>query len=405
VIKFVNRLHSPTLYLRAPEEDVLLLCMRRQFTWEQLEQLRALLTKTLDWDYLLALADRHGITGILHDNLTSYFGELIPTSRKAALQNQYETLKMTNLILVTELRRTLRLFADEGIPAVPLKGPLLAFMVYKNPLWRECSDLDILVHKEHLENAQQLLESVGYQTIDLGKRKLIGLKAAIEEDYHVSLKHSRSGIVIELHWSVVTTPSLFEMDAHAFWANLTTITSDGVSFLTPAPEDLLLILAVHGVKHRWYQLKWLYDIAEFIYRYPEIDWQKLICKAEHVGVRRIALLNLWMAHSLLQVALPNSILEYIESDEIIKPGSVYVSSWIFSGAKSWLDRAKSELFCIDAWETIDKKFVYVCSYALASASSKESAPLRVFFGYLTANVIWLGAIVYRHLMRKPIFSA
>ena len=385
--------------MRTPEEDVLLLSMRRQFTSDHLRQLRTLLSKELDWDYVIALADHHGVTGIIYENLNTYFGDLIPEAHRAALQNQFETVKMTNLILVTELRQTLRLFAAEGIAAVPLKGPLLALMIYDNPVWRECSDLDILVRKEQLATAQQLLESVGYETIDLAKRKPRGLKVAIEEDYHVSLKHSRSSIVIELHWSVVTTPSLFEIDIQTFWTNLTTFTSAGISFLTPRPEDLLLILAVHGVKHRWYQLKWLYDIEQFIYRHQGIDWNKLLCKAQHAGVRRIVLLNLWMAYSLLQVELPDDILAFIESDEVIKPGSAYISAWIFSGAKSWIDRAKSELFCVDAWESFEKKTVYICSYALASASSKESAPLRVFWGYITANAIWLAAIIYRHLKR------
>ena len=45
------------------------------------------------------------------------------------------------------------------------------------------------------------------------------------------------------------------------------------------PEDLLLILCVHGGKHVWECLKWLVDVRELVDRFPQLDYDALIQRA------------------------------------------------------------------------------------------------------------------------------
>lgn len=40
-------------------------------------------------------------------------------------------------------------------------------------------------------------------------------------------------------------------------------------------EDLFLVLCQHGARHRWWQLKWLFDVAEFFRSGSKLDWVQI----------------------------------------------------------------------------------------------------------------------------------
>lgn len=80
------------------------------------------------------------------------------------------------------------------------------------------------------------------------------------------------------------------------------------------PEDLLILLCVHGSKHAWEQLKWVCDVAELVRRRPALDWSRVLFQAGEWRCRRLVLLGLAMAHSLFDTAVPRTILQEIEAD-------------------------------------------------------------------------------------------
>ena len=83
-----------------------------------------------------------------------------------------------------------------GIPAVPLKGPVLAADVYDHPGLRESHDIDVLVPREALDPAVRELERHGWALVPQGGG------GALPQLHHV-LKHSRPEIpLLELHWRI-----------------------------------------------------------------------------------------------------------------------------------------------------------------------------------------------------------
>ena len=70
------------------------------------------------------------------------------------------------------------------------------------------------------------------------------------------------------------------------------------------PEDLLILLCVHGSKHAWEQLKWTCDVAELVRRRPTLDWSRILFQADEWGCRRIVLLGLGMANSFSTLSCP-----------------------------------------------------------------------------------------------------
>src|SRR5207302_709930 len=68
-----------------------------------------------------------------------------------------------HLALSGELGRLLKSFEREHVPVIPLKGPVLAEMLYAHPALRPCSDLDLLIRREHLERVDELLRRLAYR--------------------------------------------------------------------------------------------------------------------------------------------------------------------------------------------------------------------------------------------------
>jgi hypothetical protein len=178
----------------AEEELMLLLCG----TEERRRRTRArvsALTARVDFDVLSALMARQLLFPLLGsrlaeqmpEGLTSAFRdrlvEAIALARKRGTQ-----LEMLALQLQSDLEIA-------GIEALPLKGTSLARNLYGDPGLRIAADIDILVRRESLGAAVEVLGHRGYRLVDdpfdNGSR------------LHVSLGHEGSKLPrVELHWRI-----------------------------------------------------------------------------------------------------------------------------------------------------------------------------------------------------------
>jgi hypothetical protein len=88
---------------------------------------------------------------------------------------------------------------------------------------------------------------------------------------------------------------------------------DGQRVRGMAPEELLIVLCVHGSKHAWERLKWVADVAELL-RAHRLDWQRVFSTATKWKCRRMLLLGLALADRLMKIPLPPDILSAISAD-------------------------------------------------------------------------------------------
>jgi hypothetical protein len=133
------------------------------------------------------------------------------------------------------------------------------------------------------------------------------------EPYHFFQR--RNGIVaVDLQWMMARRHFGFRLDRSAFWGRLKPVHLPTKSVMGLCPEDLLILLCVHGAKHAWEQLKWVCDVAELVRRRPALDWSRVLFQAGEWRCRRLVLLGLAMAHSLFDTAVPLTILQEIETD-------------------------------------------------------------------------------------------
>src|ERR1043165_2581235 len=107
-----------------PEIELILCCSRRE---ADVVELRTLLTQKINWDYLFATAQAHGVLPLLHKHLA---GTDLPSHFLSRLKRESVANSQNVLHLIAKQLRVVKLFKDNGIPVALFKGPLLAQMAY-----------------------------------------------------------------------------------------------------------------------------------------------------------------------------------------------------------------------------------------------------------------------------------
>ena len=203
--------------------------------------------------------------------------------------------------------RDLKFARSNGNPAIPFKGPVLASSLYGNLALRTFSDLDILVLKKDIAKAKDVLLSSGLQW----ECQLTAAQKAnyLQNDYGcLNFSDKRGRIFVDLDRGLSLRELPWSFDLEHFARRLTRVSLEGKMVPAFSPEDLLLILCLHGAKHYWTRLSWVCDLAELIRVHAGLDWGRVLEEAAIQGCRRMLLLGLFIAHQLLGTGLPEGVL-------------------------------------------------------------------------------------------------
>ena len=300
----------PMTELRA-ENKILLCVAHRCLDNEQTSALSGLLQNSLNWSYLLALAEQHSLIPLLSQHLNAY-ESLVPKQVMAQLTQANRENTATALFLTGELVKLLALFESHNIAAIPFKGPVLGISAYGDPALRQFGDLDLLVRKKDLPKIRALLTNHHFQTVPLLNEKQQAAVARFECAWNFE---NGSGAIVDIHWDVIDR-YLSIRTAETFWQDLETVTIGGRAYPTLSAESLLLVLCLHGFTHRWDRVAWLCDVASVIESRPTIDWQKIIANATRLGVRRIFALGLKLANELLGTQLPDDVSDLMDKQAV-----------------------------------------------------------------------------------------
>ena len=130
-----------------PEVDLLLCCARTRVRPESQPRIRAAAQKNVDWMALVRLAMRHDVMPLLYRNLQHVCPGSVPENIHGPIGARYQeqAAQVRGPAPCEELVRLLSLLEEQGIPAVPYKGPTLAQRLYGDLALREFGDLDIMI--------------------------------------------------------------------------------------------------------------------------------------------------------------------------------------------------------------------------------------------------------------------
>jgi hypothetical protein len=299
-----------------PEAELLIHCARARKNPETTAQLGALLRREMRWEYLLRMADAHGMMPLLSWHLGDAPPELVPATVSARLRGRFQRNIRHNLFLTAKLFKLLNLLEAHQLPAIPYKGPILAASCYGNLALREFFDLDLLVHKRDVSRATELLSAAGYQP----QFRLTRAQEAAFLRYNCehTFVHEDDGSIVDLHWAITERFFAFPLDLGCLWERLHRVTLGGSDVPTFSPEDLLLILCVHASKDAWERLTYVCDVAELVRTHQDMDWRRVVERAGRLGSARMLFIGLLLARDLLETPLPKEVSRRAHADPAVQ---------------------------------------------------------------------------------------
>ncbi len=298
--------------IHRPELELLLACARTPLQSGNTDAIRMQLSSPLDWNEVLRLARQHAVLPLLYHHLKTLGPQMLPQAAWNRLSNRFRANLSHNLFMTAELLKILRMLEAHGIAAIPYKGPALAAAVYGDVALRQFGDLDILVRQCDVLNVKALLLNHGYQpafTLTPAQES-----AYLRSSCEYNFRNKTQGIHLDIHWRIVRPDFMFSLDIDRLWECLETVQLGGHPIPSLRPEELLLILCVHGGKHEWERIGWICDVVQLVHSRRDIQWQRLIEQATRLGVVRILRLGLFLAHDLLDATLPPDIATWVRVD-------------------------------------------------------------------------------------------
>lgn len=352
----------------APEARLLLACARTTASPGQSAAIRAVLDSPIRWPELIALAEQHKVLPLISRQLHAVAADLVPQPVLDQLRDLALGGARHSLFLTGELLKVLALFQAHGIAAIPLKGPLLATVAYGNLALRQFDDLDILVHTQDMLPARDLLIAQGYQPlVQLSDRQA---ESYLRSQYVYPFVSGDGSTIVELHHDIRPRYFAFHLDPEQLWTRLERLPLGGREVLNLAPEDLLLMLCVHGANHCWERLAWICDLAELIRARSDLDWQRLLDEARRSGGERMLLLGLLLARDLLGAALPELITRRIAQDTALPRLLSTTADGLFRPATQPLTASERARFHLRSRERWRDRWQY-CLYLLISPTEED----------------------------------
>jgi len=246
---------------------------------------------------LLATATRHRLDLLLFERLVREQSAELPARTRAQANSALRAAAADNRRLLRELLRILPLLSEAGIAALPLKGPVLVWLLWGDLRLRRCRDIDILVPRGRVAEAVTVLVNAGYRAAPPA--------GGLVREIH--LQHHADGTVVDLHWNVAFAEVGFQLDFDEVWADRQFVRWEGTLLSALGPEWLFLITCMYLVKdHPWPELIYVSDLARLIVRFPDLNWDRLAALAARTGTRRICAAGLALVDDLPGFAVPSA---------------------------------------------------------------------------------------------------
>ncbi|HEY8748225.1 MAG TPA: nucleotidyltransferase family protein [Tepidisphaeraceae bacterium] len=362
----------------------------------------------IDGEALLKLAARHRVLPQIYAGLKQANAlDAIGAEAVARLRGYIQSNAGKVLRLAGELRRLVGEFESAQIPVIPFKGLVLAAQVYGDLSMRDVGDLDLLVRREDIIRAADLLVSLGHHPIfptatPRETAYLEGLSGARRNRYlrwHCEhhLVYEPTHLNVDLHWAMSLREFSVSLDVDGIWSRAKRTNVAGREILTLGDEDLLIVLCLNGAKDCWERLDRVCDVAHLLARSGRtLAWMKVFKLAQDAGVARMLRVGLRLANGLLNAPLPDAAAKFVDQDREVERLTVGVCAALFEGdgaTHSRTDRAAFDLRLRERW---GDRAQYCLAHLRPGVGDWAAVPLPDSLSFLH-YVIRPFRLAFRHL--------
>jgi hypothetical protein len=309
----------------SPEWAALLQCASVR---ADLSVLSALL-REVSWPALFTLAVEHGVISLLASVLARFEENLAPPEFADKIRELHRAQVLSGLQMTAELFRLVDRFRDARLDAPLVKGPALALRSYGDTGGREYGDLDFVVRQKDILRATELMISAGYQPeIPV---ELISPKKIPGQYLFVRIA---APLLVELHTEHTMRYFPRGLPIEEFFSRRQHVNVDGHHIPALAIEDELLLICVHGAKHLWGRLSMIADVAAFVARQTDLNWERSFATARAVGAERMLHTGLLLAGNLLGAAPPQNVWAWLKSDRAASQLASKIATWLPCGGQA-----------------------------------------------------------------------
>ncbi|MBI5379373.1 MAG: nucleotidyltransferase family protein [Nitrospirae bacterium] len=222
-------------------------------------------------------------------------------SLRHVLRRLYQSTLALNLLLHQEMKRLLLAFAEQAIPAIPLKGTFLALRLYGDLGARPTWDHDVFLRNEDFLKALRLLEKLGYHAVSYSPDPT-------EKGFQRIVSSSRQAY-LEIHLGLGDLPLVLRPDPAVIWERASPVVTDGVPCWQMEPTDELLYLCLLLAKHRFADLVSALDIHYAASQWKEeVNWSELISRAARCRLQTPVALALLYAQRWFDTPVPEEVM-------------------------------------------------------------------------------------------------
>ena len=264
----------------------------------------------VDWNSLLPLADRHGVSSLLNRVLAPH-KDMVPGVVLNSLHRSHEQNVHQSLFLARELIRILDCLDARGIEAIAYKGIVLSEICYGDLAMRQCGDIDLFVHAVDVAGIREAVWDLGFTPRTRIPRN--AEVAYLASGYECTFDSAAGKNLLELQWALQPRFYAVDFDMEGLFKRCVNVTVVGRNMKTPSVEDLLIVLSLHVAKHAWEKLIWLCDIAQIMKR-ETVNWDKVQSQARELGIERILRVTLLLIDRFFACELPLSMRNAIAAD-------------------------------------------------------------------------------------------
>ena len=218
----------------------------------------------------------------------------------ACLDLAADEAALTTMWQISLLGHLARLFAQQGIRVLSVKGPALSMEIYGTPGMRSNHDLDLLVERQNVDQAVELLVQDGWTWYE---RDVLTTPKRRAESMHLQNHYlfTKGEMCVELHWRLLPWDcDVFEQ----LWEERRQVMLGGAEIAVPGVVHQLHHLVYHGVRHGFHRMKWLADLAVLLPRHV-VDMDDLWHSLAKCGQDMTLVLTWVLLLSLRELVIPD----------------------------------------------------------------------------------------------------
>jgi hypothetical protein len=249
-----------------------------------------------DLEEIRALAERRGLLLLLLKRLDGNKGVIEPAGELTRFLKEREAVRYTAIarsVRQEDLQREVSsVLGNAAIPSVVLRGSAIARELYQDPYCRVSADIDLLVRRSDVLQADAALSASGYRRGDA-----LPLNFWLNRIHHAVYVHPETRSLIEVHWNF-GIPSYFRLTSEEIWAEVIQRESGQYGF---TPEMTVIQLLIHHHMHAFRELKILVDVLWALHKYDgTVDWKALAPRLKKIGLAKTTLITVSQLMSLWQ---------------------------------------------------------------------------------------------------------